>query len=61
MRFFPRFEHFVKIDILSQSDLEFYKWKSYVETQLKRLADSINKDLRENLVELRLNPRAFSR
>jgi hypothetical protein len=32
LRFFPRFEHFVKIDILSQREPEFYKWKSYVET-----------------------------
>ena len=37
------------------------KWSSYVETQLKRLCDQIFKDHREQLIELRIYPRPFSK
>lgn len=61
MRFFSRYEHFVQVDILSQDFEEHLKWKSYVETQLKRLCDQIFKDFREQLLELRIHPRPFTR
>lgn len=32
LRFFPRFHHFIKIDILSHTEVENFKWVSYVET-----------------------------
>lgn len=61
MRFFPRYEHFIQVDILSQGYEEHLKWQSYVETQLKRLCDQIFKDFREQLLELRIYPRPFTR
>ena len=61
IRFFPRFEHFLKIDILSQDIKENFKWTTYVETQLKRLSDSLAQEHRDFIQEIRINPRAFNR
>jgi poly(A) polymerase Pap1 len=46
-RFFPRYYHFIKIDILSHKEVENFKWVSYVETQLSRLAIQLYKLLED--------------
>ena len=61
VRFFARYEHFVQVDILSQDEQEHYKWLSYVETKLQKLSDSIYKDLKEHIQEMRVCPRPFKR
>jgi poly(A) polymerase Pap1 len=47
LRFFPRYYHFIKIDILSHKEVENFKWVSYVETQLSRLATQLYKLLED--------------
>lgn len=37
------------------------KWKSYVDKKMKDLGDLLFSDLREQLLELRIHPRPFSR
>ena len=61
LRFFARFEHFIKLDILSQTPAECLKWQSYVDKKMKDLCDMLFNDFREQLLELRLHPRPFSR
>ena len=61
MRFFASYFHFIKVDVLSQSENEYVQWKSYIETQLKRFCDSIFNDKRESLTDLRIYTRPFSR
>ena len=61
LRFFARFEHFIKLDILSQTSAECLKWQSYVEKKMNDLCDILFKDFREQILELRIHPRPFSR
>ena len=61
IRFFQRFEHFIKVDILSQDAKENFKWSSYIETQLKRLTDMLGQEIKDQLIELRINPRLFTK
>jgi len=61
LRFFARYEHFIKLDILSQTEAECLKWQSYVEKKMKDLSDMLFNDLREQILELRIHPRPFSR
>lgn len=43
LRFFPRYDHFIQIDVLSQEASEHNKWLKNVETKLQKLADAIYK------------------
>ena len=61
LRFFARYEHFIKFDILSQTHEERVKWQSYMDTKMKNLCDLIFNEFSEQLVELRMHPRPFSR
>lgn len=61
LRFFPRYEHFIQVDVLSQDATEHNKWLKNVETKLQKLADAVYKQLGDNLQELRVLPRPFSR
>ena len=59
LRFFQRFEHFIRVDILTREGAQaHYKWKSYIETQIKRLADEVFKF--DSIISLRIYPIAFS-
>ena len=61
LRFFARYEHFIKFDILSQTHEESIKWQSYMDTKMKNLCDLIFNEFSEQLVELRMHPRPFTR
>lgn len=61
LRFFPRYDHFIQVDVLSQDSTEHNKWLKNVETKLQKLADAIYKQLSDNLQELRINTRPFTR
>ena len=61
LRFFVRYEHFIKLDILAQNSEENLKWKSYVDKKMNELCDMLFNEFREQLLELRLNPRPFSK
>ena len=61
IRFFARFEHYIKLDILCQTQDENLKWQSYVDKKMKDLCDMLFNDFREQILELRLYPRPFSR
>ena len=58
-RFFANYEHFVKIDVLSTEEEGHAKWLGYVESQLRRLIQ-LFQDV-EQISELRVYPRSFSR
>ena len=40
---------------------EFLSWQSYVDKKIKELCDRLFEDFREQISELRLHPRPFSR
>ena len=61
MRFFARYEHFIKLDILSQTAADCLKWQSYVEKKMKDLCDSLFNEFREQIIELRIHPKPFTR
>ena len=61
LRFFVRYEHFIKLDILAQTPEENLKWKSYVDKKMNDLCEMLFNDFREQLLELRFNPKPFSR
>lgn len=61
LRFFARYEHFIKLDILSQTAAECLKWQSYVEKKMKDMCDMLFNDFREQIIELRIHPKPFSR
>lgn len=61
LKFFARYEHFIKLDILSQTDCENLKWQSYVDKKMKDLCDMLFNDFREQIIELRIHPRPFTR
>jgi|UniRef100_A0A7S3I1X5 poly(A) polymerase Pap1 len=61
LRFFARYEHFIKLDILSQTPDECLKWQSYVEKKMKDLCDMLFNDFREQILELRIHPKPFTR
>lgn len=61
LRFFARYEHFIKLDILCQTSEDYLKWKSYVDKKMKDLCDMLFNDFREQLLELRIHPRPFIR
>ena len=61
IRFFVRYEHFIKLDILCQTSEDYLKWKSYVDKKMKDLCDMLFNDFREQLLELRIHPRPFLR
>ena len=46
VRFFARYEHFIKLDILSQTESERLKWQSYVDKKIKDLCDMLFNDFR---------------
>jgi hypothetical protein len=47
--------------VLSQDASEHNKWLKNVETKLQKLADAIYKELSDNLQEMRIHPRPFTR
>jgi len=42
LRFFKEFNHFIKIDILSNNHEAHIRWLGYVESQLRRLFQLLN-------------------
>ena len=59
VRFFAQYEHFIKIDILSNDTSSHQKWLGYIESQIRRLFQ-LFADI-ESIQDLRIYPRIFKR
>ena len=59
IRFFERYYHFLKIDILSNGEEAHLKWTGYVESQMRRLILTLG--ALEQIDDLRLYPKSFTR
>ena len=59
VQFFQEFNHFIKIDILSNDQESHKRWLGYVESQIRRLFQLLNDN--KDIGELRILPKAFKR
>ena len=59
VQFFNEFNHFIKIDIISNDQESHKKWLGYVESQIRRLFQLLT-DMKD-ISEVRILPKAFQR